>query len=323
MNVKKIRYYQLGRHALLSGLRLLRIQPGDVVLMPAYICRDLLAPLHAVGAKPVFYAVDRKLRPVEFPGAQNVRAVLAVNYFGFPQDLAPFRDYCLRHDAALIEDNAHGFLSQDAAGIPLGERGDLGILSQRKTILLPDGAALLVNRPEWQSRLEPQLPCCSKFLPLNYWARYLLLKLQRRTGFNVLTMAQNIIRNIRRLRTGQEIPLSEPESEFLMPANPEPHCRSLSMLFSLNVAAEVTRRRTLYEKMHRLLMKEGIDPVFGDLPKGVVPYGYPFYADLQSADKVKKISRSLGMDCIHWPDLPTAVGPEAPAHYRSVWVVIS
>lgn len=318
-----IRYYRLGRHALLSGLRLLRIQPGDAVLMPGYICRDLLAPVHAAGAIPVFYASDRKLCPIDLPEAQNVRAVLAVNYFGFSQDFAPFRSYCTKHNAALIEDNAHGLLSRDAAGALLGERGDLGIFSMRKTLLIPDGGALIVNKPEWRSRLDEQLPCRSRSLPLDYWARNMLSKMQRRTGINVMVMGQKMIRHIRRRRTGNELPLSAPESEHLMPENPAPHCRSLAMLSSLDAAAEISRRRALYNKIHQLLVKEDIDPVFGDLPAGTAPYGYPFYADRKGADKVKKIARGLGLDCIHWPDLPAAVEPTAPAHYRSVWVVIS
>ena len=321
MNPTNIRYYRLGRHALLFGLRLLRIQPGDVVLLPAFICRDLLAPIHAVGAIPIFYAVDRQLRPVDFPIAKNVRAVLAVNYFGFPQNLEPFRSYCLHHDAALIEDNAHGFLSQDSTGTSLGERGDLGIFSLRKTFLLPDGAALSVNKPDWQSRLETQLPCREEFLPLGYWARHELSKLQRRTGLPAMAMAQKTIRKIRRFRTGQEIPIPDPDSEHEMPANPAPHCRSLSMLSRLDLATEGARRRALYEKMHELLAEVGIEPIFGNLPEGVVPYGYPFYADRTGVDSVNVMSRTLGMDCINWPDLPGAVEPVASAHYHSVWLV--
>jgi hypothetical protein len=318
---REVRYYRLGRHALLFGLRLLQIRLGDVVLMPEYICRDLLAPIHAVGAKPIFYAVDRQLRPIDLPLAQNVRAVLAVNYFGFPQDLELFHDYCLQNGAALIEDNAHGFLSHDATGVPLGERGDLGIFSLRKTFQLPDGAALSVNNPEWQSRIEAQLPCREESMPLGYCARHTLSKLQRRTGVPVMAMAQKTIRCIRRFRTGYEIPRPDPDSEHDMPASPAPHCRTLSMLSTMDLVAEVARRRALYEKMHDLLAEVGIEPIFGDLPKGVVPYGYPFYADRKEADSVNVISRGLGMDCIHWPDLPAAVEPVALAHYHSVWLV--
>jgi hypothetical protein len=263
-----MRYYRLGRHALLFGLRLLQIQPGDAVLMPAFICRDLLAPIHAVGAMPVFYAVDRQLRPVDLPVALNIRAVLAVNYFGFPQDLELFRNYCQQHGTALIEDNAHGFLSHDATGVPLGERGDLGIFSLRKTFMLPDGAVLSVNNPEWQSRREAQLPCREESLSLGYWVRHRLAKLQRLTGAPVMAMAQKTIRCIRRFRTGHEIPRPDPDSEHDMPANPAPHCRSLSMLSTMDLVAEAARRRALYEKMHDLLAEVGIEPIFSDLPKG-------------------------------------------------------
>ncbi len=321
INAKKIRYYRLGRHALLFGLNLLRIRPGDAVLMPAFICRDLLAPIHAVGAIPIFYDVDRQLRPVGFSHTQNVRAVLAVNYFGFPQDLGPFRKYCLQHDAALIEDNAHGFLSQDSTGEILGERGDMGIFSMHKTFPLPDGAALSVNKPEWQAHLAKQLPCHNGFFPPDYWARYTLSKWQRRTGVPVLTMAKKMIHLYRYVCTGQEVPISDPSSEYTMPANPAPHCRTFSMLMNLDMSAEVARRRALYEKMNKLLTKENIEPIVSNLPKGVAPYGYPFYSDRESSNRVKTITRGLGMDCSHWPDLPAVVEPIASVHYRSLWFV--
>lgn len=318
---REARFYRLGRHALLFGLRLLQISPGDAVLLPAFICRDLLAPINSVGAIPKFYDVDQRLQPVVLPQVPNVRAVVAVNYFGFPQDLDPFREYCLLHNAALIEDNAHGFLSRDSFGANLGERGDLGILSMRKTFPLPDGAALLVNNPDWRSRVAEPLPCRGGYLPLDYRTRAALLNLQRRTGFPSFVTAQTLIRFIRRLCTGQEVPLSDPASEYDMPANPAPHCRSLAMLATMGMADEVARRRALYEKTHDLLAKENIEPVFGSLPTGVAPYGYPFRADRERVDRVKEILRSVGMDCSHWPDLPTALEPIAPEHYRSVWLV--
>ncbi|MHB8108761.1 MAG: DegT/DnrJ/EryC1/StrS family aminotransferase [Syntrophorhabdaceae bacterium] len=321
MNPESVRYYRLGRHALLFGLRLLQTRPGEVVLIPALICRDLLAPIHAVGAIPAFYAVDRKLRLADLPRMPNIRAVLVVNYFGFPQDLAPFREYCLHHGAALIEDNAHGFLSQDSSGMPLGERGDLGIFSLRKTFLLPDGAALSVNKPSWRSRLENQLPCREESLPLDYWALHVLSGFQRRTGIPALAVAQKAVRSIRKLRTGNDVPPPDPASEYEMPGNAAPHCRTLAMLVNMQGGAEIARRRMLYEKMHELLAKEDVEPIFDHLPEGVAPYGYPFHANGKCAERVKVISHGLGMDCSRWPDLPAAVAPAAPAHYRSVWFV--
>ena len=86
--VDAIRYFSLGRHALAAGLRALGVGAGQSILLPEYICRDLLAAVHAVGALPVFYPVALNLCPAtpqeNWPAAS---AVLAVDYFGFPQPL--------------------------------------------------------------------------------------------------------------------------------------------------------------------------------------------------------------------------------------------
>lgn len=103
------RYFSLGRHALRAGFSALGVGKGDLVLMPAFICRDLLAAVHAVQAEVLFYPVDEHLVPHSLPVDDRVKAVLSVNYFGFPQALDLLRDYCTNSGAALIEDNAHGF----------------------------------------------------------------------------------------------------------------------------------------------------------------------------------------------------------------------
>src|SRR5581483_6103533 len=126
-----------------EALRAARIKGGDAVLLPEFICRDVLASLHAVGADAVWYPVSSDLLPASSPATwPQARALLAVNYFGFPQDFEPFRAYAARTGAVLIEDNAHGFLSRDQTGRWLGTRGCAGLFSIRKSLPVPDGAAL-------------------------------------------------------------------------------------------------------------------------------------------------------------------------------------
>ena len=319
---ENIQYFRLGRHALVAGLKLLKLRAGDRVLVPEFICRDLLAAIHAAGATPTYYAVDQALRSAVLPSAgQNVRAALAVNYFGFPQDLAPFRMYCEQQGATLIEDNAHGFLSHDEQGVTLGTRGDLGIFSIRKTFAVPDGGALVVSKKEWQDQLDAQLPCRSERLPAAYWAKHGLAWIQSQTGLRLLSFGQRIARHMRRWQMGYEIPPSLPEDEYEMPAQPAPHCRTLSALPRLDLIGEARRRRNLYRSLHVQLSGSGIRPIFGDLPDGVVPYGYPFYADANTVRVVSETIRPLGLECIRWPDLPAAIVPIAPHHYRSVWLI--
>jgi hypothetical protein len=319
--LSSVRFFRLGRHALLAALNILKLCPGDRVLVPAFICRDLLAPIHTVGAVPVFYEVGLDMKSVNLPEVDCARAVLAVNYFGFPQDLLPFYSYCERHGATLIEDNAHGFLSCDETGTPLGERGDFGIFSIRKTFALPDSAMLMVNKAGWQNRLQNQLLFCSESLPLSFHVKRRLSWLQRKTGIKLLAMGQDFARLVRYWRTGHAIAPLLPENEFEMPMNPAPHLYSMTELPKLDLIEEVSRRRRLYSEFHDRFSTLNIKSVFGSLSGGTVPYGYPFYADEQSAQGAIRLARKQGFDCIRWPDLPADVVLTAPSHYRSLWMV--
>lgn len=315
------RYFSLGRYALAAGLQATGIGKGHFVLMPEFICRDLLASIYAVGAEPIFYSVDKYLAPVSLHVAPNIKAILAVNYFGFPQNLAPFHNYCAEHGVILIEDNAHGFLSCDELGVPLGSRGDLGIASLRKTFALPDGAALLVNRKDLFLELPAPLLCRDNPLPLGYVTKNFLRQFQNLTDIHVRTFAEKIMRTLRWMRTGYALPISRPESEYKIPGEPAIHCESLRMLEKIDVKIEVTRRRDLYHKFHRDLQYLDIEPIFSELPQNVVPYGYPFRASKSVAATVIRFAQKKGFDCSSWPDLPSAVLQNSPVFYHNVWWV--
>ncbi len=317
-----VRIFSLARFALLEGLRTLGLKAGDCVLVPAFICRDLLAAIHAVGAVPAFFHVNERLEPVDSPVSwPSCAAVLAVNYFGFPQDLEPFRAYCERTGAALIEDNAHGYLSADAGGVELGGRGDLGLLSMRKTHLLPNGAALLVNRASVMPALTNQLPFVDGALPTAFRVKRLLSEMQRNFDIPALAWMQDLVRVIRYLRTGHAItPLAE-ENEFELPGDPRPHSYLIQALSVFDSVAEGKRRIELYRQFQQTFATHPIRPVFPTLPQNTVPYGFPFLATGADAAMVAKVARSVGLDCVRWPDLPKAIAADAPAHYRSLWMI--
>jgi hypothetical protein len=313
---ERIRYFSHGRHALVAALQAIDIRPGEDVLLPAFICRDLLASLHAVGARPVWYETDERLElstPVD--ALPPARAILAVNYFGMPQPLEPFRAYCARTGAALIEDNAHGLLSRDTQGRALGSRGDFGIFSLRKTLALPDGAALAFNRPG--DPLPDPLPESS--LPPS--GGYRFKQGLRRVGPLALRSMTDAARLIRRLRTGHDIPPPAPDAEVELPGPGKP-CTGLSgRLAHLDEVAEIQRRRTLYRWLAPLLVQWGARPVWPELPDGAAPYVVPFYADDATAARIQTQLRPCYLECSRWPDLPDQLAAQAPLHHRTVWMV--
>lgn len=312
-------FFSLARHALLEGLRGIGVGACDCVMLPEFICRELLASVHLLGAETVFYPVDEQLRPLVFPECAGLKAVLAVDYFGFPQDLAPFQKLCDDTGAVLIEDNAHGFLSRDTSGQLLGCRSDLGILSLRKTFPVPDGAALIVKA---SAGCDPgALGFRTTSLPLGYRIKSGFRQIQRATGIPLKSIGEQIARAARRMRTGNSFPPSSPESERVIPMPPPMHGESFRQLGMQDLSREATRRKRLYMTVEGRLKKCDIQPVFPLLPDGTVPYGFPFRASTASARTAVRLARKMGFDCSPWPELPTAVASSAPDYYKNVYWV--
>lgn len=316
-----VRCFSLGRHALAEALRGAGVGRGHAVLLPDFICRDVLAALHAVGAEPRWYAVGADLRPSAASSAwPDARAVLAVDYFGFPQPMGPFDDYAKRTGALVIEDNAHGLFSKDDQGRSLGARADLGIFSLRKSLPVADGAMLAVSAESGLAGpLSPQLPEAGRgFAP----AAGAKARLRGMPGIGSLALraATSLTRLARRARTGHSIAPSDPASERDIPWPAAPHRGLQASLATVDVAAEIARRRMLYVEAEAVARTQGLEPVFAALPPQTCPYGFPFRATGDAPDALRRWSAARGLSLIRWPDLPSAVGAGRESDPR-VWLV--
>lgn len=321
-NGGEIRYFSYGRHALHAALKSLGIGRGDRILVPAFICRDILSSINSLGAIPVFYAVEKSLHIKDSPGQlPDARAILAVNFFGFPQDMEPFRAYCSRTGAVLIEDNAHGLLSRDETGKALGTRGDFGIFSLRKTIPMPNGAALVLNNRNIDCRMAPQIAFSNAPIPASFKLKRVLGRLVPYTGIFLPRLLTTLGRKLRKLRTGHEIAPSPPDAETSLPENAAPCAGLAHFLAQIDVARETERRRKLYLALDKVIRESGGEPVFDVLPEYTAPYVFPFRAQGEVLKAIGQRLGKLGLECHPWPDLPDAVAPAAPEYYKSVWMV--
>lgn len=315
------RYYSLARYALLDALRLLGVGQGRRVLLPSFICRDLLAPITRLGAMPCWYEVTSGLTPAGSPDAwPEADAVLAVNYFGFAQELSPFVDYAARTGAGIVEDNAHGYLSRDANGRWLGTRAPLGLFSLRKTLRIPDGAALLVNDDALLIGLPEQLPFdgtgVNQAQALKAHMRHIPL-----IGSGLLRIATILARALRKQKTGSAIPVSDPLSETQIPSSPNPWAGLVKALTDVDGDAEIARRREAYSQCALEGERCGVAPVFSVLPDYCAPYGYPFRSNLSGRSAMQRLADRMGFDLVTWPDLPGAVLKRSPEHYHNVHLI--
>jgi len=321
VNHRPVRYFSYGRHALYEALRVIGCGHGDSVLLPAFICRDLLSAVNTMGASPLYYNVDRQMQIIESPDTlPSAKAVLAVNYFGFPQSLEPFQQYAARTGAAIIEDNAHGFLSCDNKGKALGTRGDIGIFSIRKTLMLPDGAAMVINTSVKTGPLELQ-KISKNYISVSFTIKCLLKKMAPPINLRAVRLLTSITRTIRKIITGYEILPSDRDAEYHLPGDSAP-CQFLSpALAHLDAAGEIFRRRELYAAIDSIMRNAGYEPVFPSLPPGVAPYAYPFYSPENGISAARRALKQIHLDCFLWPELPDAIRPEAPERYKSIWMI--
>ena len=316
-----LRFFSLGRHALVEALRIAGVGPGDAVLLPEFICRDALASLHALGARPVWYAIDDRLIPAERPDVwPTARAVVAVNYFGFPQRLDPFRAYAARTGAVLIEDNAHGFLSRDENGHWLGTRTGIGVFSLRKSLLLADGAMIRCGAGEFADRLSaPLAENGSGYAPaVAVKARLRGLPVG---GPLIAKAATTAIRVLRQWRSADATWDHDPEAERVIPAAAAPHLGLQTDLAAFDPEAEIARRRAAYTDAEAFAGRHGIKPLFVALEDLTVPYGFAFRADDAGRQAMQGWAARRGHDVITWPALPHDIAGRVPDALRNIHLV--
>jgi hypothetical protein len=303
--------YSYARYAFLEVLKKLDTKS---VYLPSFICRDMLAPINTLNIKYYFYEVNEKLEPI----LEDIKCdiILMVNYFGFEQDIEPFKQYKNKYDAIIIEDNAHGFLSSDKNNNLLGTKGDIGLLSIRKTISLPNGGALLINNEKLN--IEPD-KCIVKnsFEDDKYYQK---LKIKKLFFSKYLGVSFVLFRRLLRyLKTGHTIPLPNKEDEYQLPTNSKltPILENSSL--NIDIDYEKTRRVNMYKDIQQWAKRFDIKPIY-ELYDGAVPFEFAFINN----GRYKEFKRYLylqGFFILPWPDLPDEVTDKCPKFYKNVKVV--
>jgi hypothetical protein len=311
----RLRCYRFGRHALADAFR---AAGGGPVLIPGFFCREVLSAVPAAGGRCLFYSVGPDLQPDQDSSRwPEAKSVLAVDFFGFPAGLEPFRAYARRTGAAIVEDACHALFSRDPEGRLLGTRADFGALSPRKTLPLSDGGVLLETGAASGKTLPPAAEAVGEPTlrsKLKAAARPLLAAAGARTARTLL----ETLRGARGFDWHDRIGREGSEDEPL--GDSAPSAALSAPIGCGDEAGERTRRRGLYELCAETARGLGLTPVFPRLTDGVVPYAFPFRAKPDEAEDAYAAYRRLGLSVLPWPDLPEGIRDGAPAHYRDVYL---
>jgi dTDP-4-amino-4,6-dideoxygalactose transaminase len=280
-----------GRYAIALAAELLGFEPGDEILLPAYHCSSMVDPMLKAGAKPVFYRIHPDLSVdldhVARLTGPRTRALLAVNYFGFPQDLPTLRSHCDDAGILLVEDCAHCFFGA-VAGRPVGSFGDFAIGSYWKFFPVIDGGCLVIRD---ESLAGPTVTHENFYADL----KTAYNTLEQAINYNRLWLLQPFVmvaeacKNL--LRDKRPIGASDEANEYheidgdgfgFDPARTHVAMTrtSQAIVSSLSFHRVVTKRRQHYRRF--LAELNGLTngrPLLNDIGDDVVPYVFPLYLD--------------------------------------------
>jgi len=261
--------YYMGRYAFYQGLRSLLAagSPRRRVLLPALHCSVLVEACLAAGLTSEFYPVSLTGAPdlaaLRSQAGPDVLAVVVVHLYGWPADVAAVKAAVSHSGAAIVEDCAHALFSR-AGGAYVGSSGDVSIFSLRKSLPVPDGGVLRLNRAGL-SAVPPVLVRAALRRGAGTTARLL-------GGGAVIRVVRRLARS--RATAGRDGAPPGGELSGFAPALVRASMSPLTRQVAARVVPSdiVQRRRAAYTGLHHLLEDHPrFRPLFEGLPEGVCP----------------------------------------------------
>jgi dTDP-4-amino-4,6-dideoxygalactose transaminase len=306
----RIYYVHRARTAIRHLPELLRIAPGDEILMPAYNCGTEVDPFLHAGISIELYRVDKSSR-IDIPDIRRrvtgqTKGVYVTHYFGFPQPLAELKEFCRERGLYLIEDCALSLFSSDDT-TKLGTVGDVAVFSFPKSLPVPDGGALVVNNPDldvgqWPMRAPNTITVLKGSLSL--FKSGALRSLSRGTlscpVCRALIGLRGILHSAERanaLKEWSRMPQNYYYSEEMTDRGMSRMTQRALARFDFTAIIE--KRRANYQKLFEAFSEHvGIKPLFDYLPTGVCPLHFPVI--VKRRNEVCDCLSKKGIDAIPW-----------------------
>jgi dTDP-4-amino-4,6-dideoxygalactose transaminase len=317
-----VRHAYFARNAVWLAAKLHRLE-GREVLVPAYHHGVEVEALVAAGVRPRFYRVganwDVDVEDIARKVGPETGAIYLTHFAGFPGPTDALRRMADERGIPLFEDCALSLLSSDGTR-PLGSTGDVGIFCLYKTLPVPHGGALVLNRDT--SRALPELEPPPAASTSSHLLSLLLLNLEMRgggagralrTAIRALGHAAVDAAQIERVATGtQHFELDDVELGMA------PVALRLALAQDLDGIVE-RRRRNFFQLLGRL--RDVGQPMFHELPAGICPLFFPIR--VQDKSGVLARLRTAGIDAVDFwsdfhPSCAAADFPEVAALRREI-----
>lgn len=297
-------FYGSSKAALRDGLAGL-VEPGENVLVPAYLPDAVVEPFHELGLESRYYRLEETLAPnladVERRLDDETAAVVSVDYFGFPQPgLESFTALVDEYDCYHVDDNAHAPLSVDD-GTLLGTRGHLGVTSLRKLLPIPNGAVLYCNDDAVAEAFDP-----SSLAGVEDRFRLSDCRFIRKSiATDLLDRSARLRRTIENFVARRSSARSDPNARYEAGKTP------MSKLSAFVVDAADPRairsaRRANYRAWQRVFdARSDVEICYESLPEGICPQVFPIRTS--APQRLLETLERCGVGAHTWPRLASAV----------------
>jgi len=147
-----------GTAALEIAMGVIRIKPGDEVIIPTFTIISCPLAVVAYGGTPVFIDVDPEtwnmdVSKIEEKITKRTKAIMPVHIYGHPSDMDPILKIAKKHNLLIIEDaaEAHGAEYKDKK---CGSFGDISCFSfyANKIITCGEGGMILTDNKKYAER---------------------------------------------------------------------------------------------------------------------------------------------------------------------------
>ncbi len=278
------------------GLKHLGLKQNDCILLPEYICNVVIHPLDQLRIKYKYYPIKNDLTP-NWEELGNMvdktdKALLMVHYFGQPQNIEKFQQFCKEYNISLIEDNAHGHGGM-VNGKMLGTFGDIGFSSPRKSLNIHSGGILWLKDKKFNIK--------SDILPYPVSTQQRIIK----SLFNSYPSLKNSLKKVIKNRPKFEDPEAFKETpipDYIIDKE------SKKTIEKTNWDELCKIHQDTYSKWQNFALENSLIPVYSKLNPETNPWCFPAYTkNQQEAIKWFDWGWVNNKIVFSWPSLPKDV----------------
>jgi len=298
----RLRLYASARAALYRVVESLNLSSEKVVLLPSYHCGVEVEAVLRAGCEVDFYRINPNMT-IDFESLldkinNKTKAILITHFFGFPQNISSLLELCRKKNIFLIEDCAHALYSKFSDGEWLGTKGDFSIFSMRKTIFLPNGGAVRVNRNDAQIPEKG-----NKYFEFSFLKNILrsILEYEKNKDGNISVIANKILKIHEKVKKNDSnnIEINNNDNRWYYDVPIFDYKNDISAI-SLFLSGKENykkiidvRRRNYLRLIEKLRNKLNDNIIFPKLDEGVCPLCFPLLVKQRDAIVLKMIESGV------------------------------